>query len=107
MMSGRDLTRITTARTALPTALLLALLSGCSFTDQATDRSAIIEPVLPQGASSCPQPQAASFDQVLCPMNYQPVCGIHGDNKSLSNYGNACSACADPTVVGYTEGRCP
>lgn len=41
----------------------------------------------------------------LCTMNYLPVCGVLEDN-SKKTYSNACSACSDEQVVGYSEGEC-
>lgn len=46
-----------------------------------------------------PRPQA-------CTREYVPVCAIKKDNSS-GLYGNACSACSNPEIVGYNEGACP
>jgi hypothetical protein len=41
----------------------------------------------------------------LCTMQYDPVCGVlrTGETKT---YSNACSACRDHAVSGYTDGTC-
>jgi hypothetical protein len=87
-----------------------SVLTGCAGQsnappDQAMPKAA--QPILPTGASDCPQPRAGSADLVICTMNYQPVCGIHSNDKASSSYSNACGACAEPSVIGYTEGACP
>jgi hypothetical protein len=50
------------------------------------------------GTCKEPRPQ-------MCAMIYSPVCGTAKDG-SHKTYGNTCSACATPAVVGYTAGAC-
>ena len=45
----------------------------------------------------------------VCALNYDPVCGYHGDDNYKTGgktYGNACSACADDAVSGHRPGAC-
>ena len=41
----------------------------------------------------------------ICTMHYDPVCGaLEGGSKKT--YSNACAACSDRAVTGYTENPC-
>ena len=40
--------------------------------------------------------------EVICTRDYTPVCGSNGQT-----YGNACTACSEPTVEFHTPGECP
>ena len=82
-----------------------SLLTGCA--SQEPSQPTTTSTGLPDNANHCPQPRADSADRVICPMNYQPVCGIYSSVNANSTYSNACGACAEPTVAGYTEGVCP
>ena len=86
--------------------LAALLLGGCAAQTSEPDTMA---DMLPDGAVHCPTPKADSAAQVACTMNYQPVCGVdrHGMRKARTTYGNACGACAETDVIGYTEGPCP
>jgi len=48
-----------------------------------------------------------------CAEIYQPVCGWSNENvrclvyPCANNYGNACEACANRDIGGYTLGKCP
>ena len=52
----------------------------------------------------------------MCAMQYDPVCatvdeGVRCvttpcDTTTIKTYGNSCSACSDPTVIGYQAGAC-
>ncbi len=83
--------------------LLTGLFVGC------TTQQSPQPPILPDASTLCPQPRAESADQVICPMNYQPVCALYrqGIRKARTTYGNACGACAESQITGYTEGVCP
>ena len=41
----------------------------------------------------------------ICTMHYDPVCGV-GEDGHRKTYSNACVACSDRAVIGYTEGAC-
>ena len=41
----------------------------------------------------------------MCTMHYDPVCGVR-DDGGKKTYSNACVACSDSAVIGYTEGAC-
>ena len=41
----------------------------------------------------------------ICTMDYNPVCGF-ADDMIGKTYSNACSACSDQSVNGYTYGEC-
>jgi len=38
-------------------------------------------------------------------MDYRPVCGTT-ESGELKTFSNACGACSDATVRGYSEGEC-
>jgi hypothetical protein len=52
----------------------------------------------------------------VCTMNYQPVCGRVDTGircikapcpaSKFKTFSNACAACSNPKVYGYTDGRC-
>jgi hypothetical protein len=42
----------------------------------------------------------------VCTQEYQPVCGFNEAGQKMRTYSNACSACGDVTVLGYTLGQC-
>lgn len=41
----------------------------------------------------------------VCTFEYRPVCGLL-QNGQWQTQGNACSACANPAVMGYRSGAC-
>lgn len=48
-------------------------------------------------------------EQVVCTMQYDPVCVRHKAPNGRISYktaGNACSACTTATAVSYTPGEC-
>lgn len=80
---------------------LSALLAGCAINPA--------EPVQQrQGAEasqdtayqSCPERRPE-----ICTQEYRPVCGL-ADDQLPHTYGNACTACADEQVHGYSTGEC-
>ena len=63
-------------------------------------------------ACSSSQPTSAELVQPckdprpqMCTMDYRPVCAFRGEQERRE-YSNGCSACADPEVSGYVEGKC-
>lgn len=66
---------------------------------------------LETGVAACVDPRPE-----LCTQDYRPVCGLRDtgvrcvttpcDSTERVTYGNACSACSNPDVLGYTEGVC-
>lgn len=71
--------------------------TGCAETD------APLPDPLPPDLAQCvdPRPQ-------LCTQDYRPVCGVRdtGVSTERQTYGNACTACSNPDVLGYSEGMC-
>jgi len=55
-----------------------------------------------QEMSICSDEQRA----MMCTMDYRPVCALNKD-KSVKNYSNACTACADKNIVSHVPGVCP
>ena len=79
-------------------ALSLLTLTACTTT--ATESESKPLPVLPSYSNSCPDERPQ-----ICTMDYNPVCVTAADG-SKQTYGNACSACGDSAVAGYTPGEC-
>lgn len=84
-------------------AILVALtvfgLAACTSTET-TPETAKALPTLPTYGNSCPDERPQ-----MCTMDYRPVCGTT-DSGELKTFGNACGACSDETVSGFTEGEC-
>ncbi|MFT7683418.1 hypothetical protein [Moritella dasanensis] len=84
-------------------AILLALtvfgLAACSNTET-TAETALTLPTLPTYGNSCPDERPQ-----MCTMDYRPVCGTT-ESGEMKTFGNACGACSDETVRGFTEGEC-
>ena len=88
----------TTQHTFFASILFTLAIGACSSPkEKSVDQSA--SPV-PEGASVCEgtRPQ-------VCTMIYQPVCAFDqtGASKTAAS---ACSACANPEVIGFKEGEC-
>lgn len=78
-----------------PLAFAVALaLSACAAQPQKT------ESLDANGATACP----ATRPQV-CTMIYDPVCATRMNGANTTEANN-CSACANDTVVSYTQGAC-
>lgn len=76
-------------------------------------------------AGEISQPEDAAQSLIQCPDNrpevctqiYQPVCGLVDTgircittpcpSAEYKTFGNACTACSDKNVTGYSEGECP
>jgi len=76
-------------------AMWLTVSAGCATSPPAAERG--------DGADnfiSCQEPRPE-----ICTMDYLPVCGAlqSGDKKT---YANACVACSDTAVNGYTKSVC-
>ena len=71
--------------------LLSAITFGCSATKVDKDITICTEP----------RPE-------VCTMDYTPVCGLRNvaGKEERKTYSNACSACSDPTVIGYKKDTC-
>ena len=57
------------------------------------------EPAEPE-LTVCTEPRSP-----MCTQDYVPVCGRLEDG-AWKTFGNACSACAQPDVVGHRPGAC-
>lgn len=58
------------------------------------------QPGLPENAVVCKEPRST-----ICTMDYQPVCGHFADGTAKT-FSNACTACSNKNVVGFTQGTC-
>ena len=56
---------------------------------------------LPVAGGACADPRPE-----MCTREYRATCGVRRDG-TRRNYGNACTACADPDVVSQGPGPCP
>jgi hypothetical protein len=74
--------------------LAMVILFGCSGGSAPQD--APDDPTLTRCVD--PRPQ-------VCTHEYRPVCG-ESEDGSAKTYGNACTACSDPAVVGHRPGEC-
>ncbi len=70
--------------------LLCLFVAGAAQAQQAT----------PPLATACAEPRPQ-----MCPMIYQPVCGVKKDG-SKQTFSNGCAACADAAVASHTAGDC-
>ncbi len=84
-----------------PSILLLALLFGCSQTDNPPAMDSAPAPADIPGIILCTDPRPE-----ICTQQYAPVCGVHRDG-TRKTYSNTCMACADAEVVGSLPGECP
>jgi hypothetical protein len=50
---------------------------------------------------ACPEQRSSA-----CTREFKPVCGFGETGKKIQSYGNACNACSDEKVLGYTAGQC-
>jgi len=76
-------------------ALWLALAGGCTTAPPAAEKGG------ETGARTrCQEPRPE-----VCTMHYDPVCGAQQDG-GRNTYSNACVACSDSAVIGYSEGAC-
>tara|TARA_R110002167_G_scaffold226279_1_gene431435 strand:- start:86 stop:424 length:339 start_codon:yes stop_codon:yes gene_type:complete len=86
--------------------LALFALSACTSTPKEAPTS-----TMQGGFTQCESPRPE-----MCTREYRPVCG-HVDtgircvttpcpSERHNTFGNACSACADETVIGYELGDC-
>jgi len=82
--------------TRLPiAALALISVTACSSTAETT-------PVeRPADWTECTDPRPQ-----VCTFHYLPVCGFDADGNQAT-FGNDCSACADPKIIGHVPGACP
>lgn len=50
-------------------------------------------------ACTDPRPQ-------ICTLDYNPVCGVSAEGR-VETFGNACMACGDSSISGFSAGECP
>lgn len=90
------------------------LLTGCMTIedDQTPTKSAPVhtdnQPFDNNTASQC-GPFTPKKAQVMCTMQFDPVCVKHKAPSGQVSYktaGNACSACTTATAISYTAGEC-
>ena len=103
MLSGNVLVRVRRGRLAWP--LAACCLAAC------TETATIPPSEMPSGLAQCVEPRPQ-----LCTQDYRPVCGLRDtgvrcvttpcESTERLTYGNACSACSNPDVLGYTDGMC-
>lgn len=84
--------RAVRSRSALPLFVLPALVASAGCTTPPAPEAE------PSGECREPRPQ-------VCTMIYAPVCAEHADARFETHSSN-CNACADDTVVRYTDGAC-
>lgn len=41
-----------------------------------------------------------------CTREFRPVCGVGETGKKVQSFANACNACSDENILGYTAGEC-
>lgn len=61
----------------------------------------------PEPAESAPEPgytRCVEPRHPMCTREWRPVCGRRA--ADWQTYGNACTACADPAVIGHRAGEC-
>jgi len=72
--------------------LLTGLMSGCA-SDSPKDALSNL--------TRCPEQRPQ-----MCTREYNPVCAQR-DDASTRTYATGCTACADPSVIGWVAGECP
>jgi len=74
----------------------VVLFSVCQFSCANTQE--VLMPDVKLIQCSEPRPE-------VCTQHYQPVCGFeHDDNHKT--FPNACTACSNPEIVSYYDGKC-
>lgn len=94
--------------------LFCSMLCALAFTAcaQTSVKSPIHGTETPQTSQvACKEPRPQ-----ICTRDYRPVCAIRDTgircvttpcpSTELKTYSNACSACGDATVMGFTQGAC-
>ena len=56
---------------------------------------------IPANAVQCTDPRPQ-----VCTMDYTPVCASRDETAEMATYANACTACADITVIYHQPGAC-
>ena len=85
----------------------LSMLAACSTATKPTMQSSVDISDL----KKCPEPRPQ-----MCTRDYRPVCASRDTgircittpcpSSEQKTYGNACSACADASVMAYRDGAC-
>ena len=76
-------------------AMWLASAAGCSTPPPTASSGDVAHALI-----VCEEPRPE-----ICTMHYDPVCGAL-EGGSTKTYSNACAACSDRAVTGYTENPC-
>ena len=86
------------------------LMTGCVTAEES---NSVPNPNTPTPDNSIMITQCGAFtpdkEQVMCTMQYDPVCVKHKATNGQISYktaGNACSACTTATAISYTPGEC-
>jgi hypothetical protein len=56
---------------------------------------------MPANAVQCTDPRPQ-----ICTMDYTPVCATRAEATEMATYANACTACADLSVIYHQPGAC-
>jgi len=78
-------------------AMWLALAAGCATAPPAAERGG---ETYADALTPCEAPRPE-----VCTMHYDPVCGTQ-QGGGRKTYSNACFACSNSDVMGYSEGAC-
>lgn len=73
------------------------MLTACVTTTEAPVKSNPLSPVV----TACGDDRPGA-----CTREFRPVCGIGETGKKVQSFANACTACSDENILGYTHGEC-
>lgn len=83
--------------------ICVSLLLGCGSAQQvdtAENQNATSNESTMTVEENCTEPRPG-----VCTMIYAPVCAVDGEGNS-KEYPSGCSACTNPSVVGFNPGSC-
>jgi len=99
---------MTTKLSVFTLTLLCLFLSSCATHSDANPQSADTDTQAESTASSstaCTEPRPQ-----MCTREYRPVCATlkeeNAADSSQKTYSTGCTACSDPQVQSYEQGRC-